>query len=82
MGVLTGFKNAARKFHDTWVSPQDEPRREQPGVVHIVTPGGKIEVTAMIGSGTDARDMRKVIDILLTKCAEDEDFETFIGRAD
>lgn len=81
MGVLTGIKNAAKRFHDTWVSPKDE-QKEKPGVVHIVTPGGKIEVTAMIGSGTDARDMRKVIDILLTKCAEDEDFETFIGRAD
>lgn len=81
MGALTGFKKAARKFHDTWVSPKDE-QKENPGVVHIVTPGGKIEVTAVIGSGTDARDMRKVIDILLTKCAEDEDFETFIGRAD
>lgn len=81
MGALTGFKNAAKRFRDTWVSPKDE-QKEKPGVVHIVTPGGKIEVTAVIGSGTDARDMRKVIDILLTKCAEDEDFETFIGRAD
>jgi len=36
----------------------------------------------VIGNGTDARDMRKVIDILLTKCAEDDDFETFIGRTE
>lgn len=81
MGVLTGFKNAAKRFHDTWVSPKDN-NDDNPGVVHIVTPGGKVEVTAVIGNVTDARDMRKVIDILLTKCAEDEDFETFIGRAD
>lgn len=81
MGVLNGIRAAVKRFHDTWVSPKDE-QKENPGVVHIVTPGGKIEVTAVIGNGTDARDMRKVIDILLTKCAEDEDFETFIGRTE
>ena len=82
MGVLSGIRAAAKRFHDTWVSPQDEPRREQPGALHIVTPGGKVEVSAVIGSGTDARDIKNVLDLILTKCAEDEDFETFIGRTE
>lgn len=71
MGVLTGIKNAAKRFHDTWVSPQDEPRREQPGALHIVTPGGKVEINAVIGSGTDARDIKNVLDLILTKYSDE-----------
>ncbi len=80
MGVLSGIKAAVKRFHDTWVSPQEEPGREQPGALHLVTLGGKVEINAVIGSGTDARDIKNVLDLILTKCAEDEDFETFIGR--
>ena len=82
MGVLSGIRAAVKRFHDTWVSPQEEPRREQPGALHLVTLGGKVEINAVIGSGTDARDIKNVLDLILTKCAEDDDFETFIGRTE
>ena len=81
MGVLNGIRAAMKRFHDTWVSPKDE-RQEQPGALHLVTLGGKVEINAVIGSGTDARDIKNVLDLILTKCAEDEDFETFIGRTE
>jgi hypothetical protein len=36
----------------------------------------------VIDGGTDARDIKNVLDLILAKCAENEDFETFIGRTE
>lgn len=53
-----------------------------PGRVHIVTPGGKIEITAILSSSDDVRHVKKVLNVLLDKCGEDADFDHFLGLTD
>lgn len=65
MGYLNGIKAAVKRFHDTWVSPKDEPQKPTPGELHYIAPGGRLEIIAELGSGKDERDVKRVLDILL-----------------
>lgn len=75
------LKNKIRNIKDTYITPKDEPRREreQPGELHIVTPGGRIEITAVLGSRSDAQEIKRVLDILLNN---DDELDTFVGGTD
>lgn len=75
------LKNKIRNIKDTYITPKDEPRREheQPGTLHIVTPGGRIEISAVLGGKSDARDIKRVLDIVLNS---DDEYDAFIGRTD
>lgn len=62
MNILKGLK----ALKDVWITPKDnEPRAVKPGELHYIAPGGKLEIIAELGSGTDERTIKRVLDILL-----------------
>lgn len=78
-------KKAVRHFHDTWVSPKDEPTGRQtgrqPGEIHYIAPGGKMQISAVIANAKDEQEIKKVLNILLVR-GEYEDFFSDMGRTD
>lgn len=78
---LERAKKAARHFHDTWVSPKDEPIGRQPGEIHYIAPGGKMQISAVIANAKDEQEIKKVLNILLVR-GEYEDFFSDMGRTD
>ena len=61
MNIAKGFK----AFKDAWITPADEPKQAKPGELHYIAPGGKLEIIAELGSGTDEKNIKRVLDILL-----------------
>lgn len=61
MNILKGLK----ALKDVWITPKDEPQKAKPGELHYIAPGGKLEIIAELGSGTDERNIKRVLDILL-----------------
>ena len=69
----------AKAFFDRYVVVREAAYTPDVGELHIVTPGGKIEINAVIGS-ENTKDVKRVLDILLG--SKDSDFDTFIGRTE
>lgn len=61
MNIIKGLK----ALKDSWITPPDEPQKAKPGELHYIAPGGKLEIIAELGSGTDERNIKRVLDILL-----------------
>lgn len=59
------IKERLKAFKKAWVTPPDEPQPAKPGELHYIAPGGKLEIIAELGSGTDERNIKRVLDILL-----------------
>ena len=75
---LTALKN-------TWITPKDEPTGRQPGrqpgEIHYIAPGGKMQISAVIANAKDEQEIKKVLNILLVR-GEYEDFFSDMGRTD
>lgn len=71
---VDSIADGLRTIKEQWVLP-DENRNEaprarktkkiKPGELHYIAPGGKLEIIAELGSGTDERNIKRVLDILL-----------------
>lgn len=85
---VDSIADGLRNIKEQWVLP-DEDRNEaprarkakkiKPGELHIVTPGGRIEISAVLGGKSDAREIKRVLDIVLNS---DDEYDAFIGRTD
>ena len=64
MNRITNFFKA---LVDNWVLAKDEPAAVQPGEVHYIAPGGKLEISAVLENGNDVAEVKQVIDILLSR---------------